>query len=215
MYAAGFSFAYISLETGAGALILFGVVQLTMIISEVFKGRRPSSMEWAGMITAFVGLAYLVWPTVSQPSFIGFLLMSLSGIAWASYTLIGKALANSTHDKSVLNSIKITHGQFFRTLPFVLLLLAATFYQLSISTTGVILAITAGGVTSAIGYAIWYMALQGLSPLSAASLQLLVPMIAALGGVVFADEPLTTHLMVASVFILCGIFAVFYAKNTR
>lgn len=199
VYALAFSFAYLSLDTGTGALILFAAVQITMIIAGLISGTKLHYVEWLGMLLAFSGFVYLVGPSVSSPSLSGFILMTLSGIAWAFYTLGGRGSSNPLADTSY---------NFLRTLPFLIILLALTLQQAQWSQQGIVLAILSGGLASGIGYAIWYAALRGLSVTLAAVVQLLVPVIAAVGGVLFANEVISRQLMLASTMILGGILMV-------
>ncbi|MEH6473094.1 MAG: DMT family transporter [Halopseudomonas sp.] len=195
-YAVAFSYAYNSLDTGTGALILFGAVQLTIITLTLIAGTRPHSSEWLGLGLAFAGFVYLVLPNLSTPSLLGFVLMTLAGIAWGGYTLKGKGSRDPLAD---------TAFNFSRTLPLALVLLLVSLLQGQLTATGVILAIASGALASGIGYSIWYRALAGLSATQAAVVQLLVPIIAAAGGVVFVDEPLSMRLLIASLMILGGI----------
>ncbi|OBT12007.1 hypothetical protein A9267_04350 [Shewanella sp. UCD-FRSSP16_17] len=199
IYAVTFSYAYISVDTGTGALILFGSVQLTMIAISLLVGTRLYLAEWVGILMAFSGLIYLVLPDVSSPSFNGFILMTLSGVAWGVYTLKGR------HSQA---PIMDTAYNFARTLPLVLVLIIVAFDSLNLTYQGIILAAIAGGLTSAIGYSIWYIALKGLSATQAAVIQLSVPIIAAIGGVIFVAEPITYRLMISSLVVLGGILAV-------
>ena len=202
LYAGSFSFAYVSLATGTGALILFGAVQITMILSSVLRGNTLSKLEWLGVLVAFAGFVYLVMPGVGTPSLQGFILMTVSGVTWGFYTLAGKGSKNPLSD---------TAYNFFRTLPLVVVLIAVTFQYAALSTSGVILAVLSGGLASGAGYTIWYMALRGLSTTQAASVQLLVPVIAAIGGIVFANEALSLRVALSSLLILGGILAVVLA----
>jgi len=197
IYAAAFSFAYISLDTATGALVLFGSVQLTMILLSLISGNRLRTTEWAGLSLAFAGFLFLILPGVTTPSVKGFLLMAISGIAWGIYTLKGR---NS------LNPLADTTYNFSRTIPFIVILTLFTIQDMHLSTQGVILALLSGGITSGIGYAIWYVALAGLSATQAAVVQLLVPVIAALGGVILVSEPITSHLTLSGAMILGGVF---------
>ena len=203
VYAATFSFAYLSMDTGTGVLILFGAVQLTMILVSLIRGQRLLWAEWLGVLVAFCGFVYLVLPGLGTPSMIGFVLMSLSGIAWGFYTLNGQG---STHP---LND---TAHNFLRTLPMAAILLLFLFSQLQITTQGIILAMLSGGIASGLGYTIWYSALRNLSSTQAAVLQLLVPVIAALGGVIFMAEVMTYRLALSGAMILGGILLVVLAK---
>lgn len=198
-YAITFSFAYISLDTGTGALVLFGAVQLTIILTSIFSGQKLHWPEWTGVILAFSGFTYLVAPNVTTPSFSGFLLMTLAGIAWGGYTLRGKGAIAPLQD---------TAFNFLRTAPFVGILALITFFNLQASWEGVMLAVLSGALASGLGYTVWYIALGGLSTTEAAVVQLLVPVIAAIGGVLFIAEAITLRLMIASIFILGGILIV-------
>lgn len=199
VYAVAFSYAYVSLDTGTGALILFGAVQITMLLMGILSGNRLHYVEWIGVVTAFCGFVYLVLPSVSTPSLTGFILMTLAGIAWGFYTLKGKGSKHPLSD---------TAHNFLRTLPLVAILLALTIQQTHLSQTGVLLAVVSGAVTSGVGYTFWYVALGGLTSTQAAVQQLLVPVIAAIGGVVFAGEVVSARLIVASALVLGGILLV-------
>lgn len=204
IYAATFSYGYISLDTGTGALILFGAVQITMIVASMATGNKLHWSEWAGLALAFSGFVYLITPNLTAPSLIGFLLMSISGIAWGLYSLLGKASSNPLYD---------TAHNFLRTTPFVIVLAIFAFNHANISLIGVILAVLSGGVASGIGYFIWYIALAGLSVTQAAVVQLFVPIIAALGGVLFASELITLRLVESSVLVLGGILIVILGRR--
>ena len=204
IYALTFSYAYISLETGVGALILFGSVQITMVLAGLFLGHKLHYIEWGGLIVAFSGFVYLVMPGVSAPSLMGFILMSCSGVAWGGYTLAGKGSLNPLSD---------TYYNFLRAVPWVIILMIITIQNSIMSWEGVLLAILSGGIASGIGYAIWYMALRGLSSINAAVVQLLVPVIAAIGGVIFANELLSLRTLLASIIIMGGVFAVILGKH--
>ena len=204
LYAITFSFAYITLDTGTGALILFGAVQITMILLSIYAGNRLHILEWMGLIIAFTGFIYLILPGVNIPSIRGFLLMAIAGIAWGIYTLNGRKSKNPLMD---------TAYNFIRTIPFLIILLIISISQVNYSTEGIWLAIISGGVTSGIGYTIWYMALGGLSATQAAVVQLLVPVIAAFGGVIFIAEKITFRLTMASFLILGGILVIVMTRK--
>jgi len=204
IYALTFSYAYTTLETGTGALVLFASVQMTMIVASLFSGKKLHYLEWVGVLTAFSGFVYLVLPDLSTPSLTGFVLMAISGIAWGIYTLFGRASNNPLSD---------TAYNFLYTLPFVLILTAITFQQATLSWNGILLAVLSGGIASGIGYTIWYMAVGGLSITQAAVVQLLVPAIAAMGGILFADETLSYRLLLSSLIILGGILAVILGRH--
>ena len=204
VYAITFSFAYISLETGTGALILFGSVQITMILTGLYLGNKLHIFEWLGVLIAFAGFAYLIMPGLGAPSLQGFLLMTVAGMAWGFYTLAGKGSENPLSD---------TAYNFYRTLPLVLILIASTFQHAALSQKGVVLAVLSGGIASGVGYTIWYMALKGLSWTQAAVVQLLVPLIATMGGVLFANEVFSLRMALSALLILGGILAVVLGKH--
>jgi len=203
LYAITFSFAYITLNTATGALILFGSVQITMIILSLVSGTRLHATEWFGVMIAFTGFVYLILPAVTTPSVVGFLLMTVAGIAWGIYTLMGRGSKDPLID---------TAYNFFRTIPFVIILLIVTIKNSNYSSGGILLAVLSGGLTSGIGYTIWYIALGGLSALQAAVLQLSVPVIAAFGGVIFVSEVITLRLTISAIMILGGILMVVLGK---
>lgn len=199
IYALSFSYAYISLDTGTGALILFGSVQVTMILISLKSGTRLHITEWIGVSLAFSGFVYLISPGVTAPSLNGFMLMTVAGIAWGIYTLQGRHSVNPLMDTSY---------NFLRTTPLLILLAILSVNSGFYSTEGLLLAIVSGGVTSALGYTIWYIALGGLSSTQAAVLQLAVPVIAALGGVIFVAEAITLRLALSAAMVLGGILMV-------
>ncbi len=203
MYAAAFSYAYVSLETGIGALIIFGVVQITMIASSLISGYRMNNLEWSGILLALAGFLYLLLPGASAPSLSGFILMALSGIGWGIYSLRGKNSKDPLAD---------TAYNFLRSLPFLILLLYFLAQESNYSTKGILLALLSGIVTSGIGYTIWYAALKGLSSVQASVVQLLVPVLAAIGGILFIGELISLRLMVSSLMILGGILLLIIKK---
>jgi len=204
LYAATFSFAYISLDTGTGALILFGFVQLTMIIYSFIKGKKLILVEWLGLIVAFSGLLVLLLPGASAPSLTGFTLMAISGIAWAAYTIEGRDSKTPLQD---------TATNFLKTLPIVALMVLITAQQAQLSYQGIILAVISGAITSGLGYAIWYAILKEITVIQASTSQLLVPIIASILGIVLADEVVTNKLLIASLLVLGGILALTIGKQ--
>ncbi|MFQ3185656.1 DMT family transporter [Marinomonas primoryensis] len=206
IYAMGFSYAYVTLETGIGALILFGAVQLTLILFAVWAGQKLAVLEWFGLLVAFAGFAYLVLPTLSSPSLVGFILMTLAGIAWGLYTWRGKISSKP---------LFATTSNFVRTIPMLLIALAFinTEGLKSASTEGIVLAVISGAFMSGLGYALWYAVLPHLSASLAAVLQLLVPVIATIGGVIFANESVTSHLVIATLSVLGGVLLVILARK--
>lgn len=196
LYAVTFSFAYISLNTGTGALILFASVQATMIIFAIWKGERLSLWGSLGLFLALGGLIYLVFPGLEAPSPSGAALMVVAGIAWGIYTLRGRGVGSPT---------VVTTDNFSRSIPFVVLISLIFFQNLHMTVRGTLYAVLSGGLTSAIGYVIWYAALGGHSATSAALVQLMVPVLAAMGGVAFLSEPVTARLLFASAMIIGGV----------
>ncbi|WP_336510840.1 DMT family transporter [Aliamphritea spongicola] len=204
IYVIGFSYAYLILDTGVGALILFGSVQLTMILISLFTGARFRQLEWIGLLLAIVGFVYLVWPSLTEPSLVGFVLMTVAGIAWGLYTLKGRGADQPVRD---------TAYNFIKTLPMVAVLTLLTLADARFDLQGVLLAMASGALASGLGYAIWYMALPGLQNVQAAVVQLTVPVIAAAGGVVFAGELIDQRLIVASLLVLGGVLCVFLSRH--
>jgi len=205
LYAVCFSYAYISLSAGAGALILFGFVQATMIMIGLWSGDRPGRIEWTGWTIAFAGLVWLLLPGIEAPSAKGATLMAAAGIAWGIYSIRGR---------SESDALASTASNFLLSLAFVALLVAWTFAGAEVTSTGLVLAIVSGAVTSGVGYVIWYAALEYLTAMQAALVQLSVPAIAAAGGIVLLDESLSLRLFVSSVLVLGGI-SLALARKTR
>lgn len=196
VYAAGFSFAYIKLPAGVGALLLFCAVQVTMIGYGLWKGERMSKVQTAGFLMAIAGLVALLSPGFSAPPLANAALMLTAGVAWGVYSLRGKRFGDPT---------AATAGNFLRAVPFAAVLSISALSQTSLDTAGVLYAVDSGGITSGIGYAIWYLALPALTATNAATVQLSVPVIAAIGGVIFLGEAITLRLVLSSVGILGGI----------
>jgi drug/metabolite transporter (DMT)-like permease len=205
IYAATLSFGYINIDTGTGALVLFGFVQVSMIMIGVVRGSHLGIAEWAGVSLAFGGLCYLLMPGGDAPDIGGFVLMAISGIAWGVYTIIGRGSANPLED---------TAGNFIKACVPALLLTAALYPKLSMTAQGIVLAVVSGALTSGAGYAIWYAVAGKLRVAQAAVVQLSVPVIAALGGVAFAAEPITLRFTLASVLVLSGILLVTLRRNS-
>ena len=203
-YAASFSYAYMHLDAGAGALLLFGAVQLSMIAWGLIHGERLHRWQAAGMVLAGAGLVALLLPGSSTPRVSASLLMVLAGGAWGAYSLLGKGTPDP---------LASTAGNFMRTLPMALLLCLLTLSWLEWDRAGVVYALLSGGLTSGIGYAIWYAALPGLAAIQAASVQLSVPLLTALAGSLLLGEPLTGTLLVAGLAILGGIALVLRFKR--
>ena len=201
VYAACFSYAYISLPAATGALLLFGAVQVTMIGYALWTGELLGLRQSAGLTCASSGLVFLMLPGLVSPDTIAppllsSVLMLSAGVAWGVYSLRGKGVVDPTG---------ATMGNFLRAVPLAAALSATAFPWISLDRDGVCYAIASGALTSGIGYAIWYTALRGLKATSAAAVQLSVPVFAAIGGIVFLGEAISFRLMVASTAILGGI----------
>jgi drug/metabolite transporter (DMT)-like permease len=196
LYAITFSFAYLSLSAGTGALILFGSVQVTMLLVALKRGERPQVMEWIGLGLALGGLVYLVFPGLAAPSLLGSVLMMLAGIAWGFYSIRGRGSQNPLAD---------TAGNFVYAVPMILVILLIAFRNIQVSANGIMLATLSGALASGVGYVIWYAALRGLTTTRAAIVQLSVPVIAAWSGVLLLAETLSTRLLIAAALILGGI----------
>lgn len=205
-YMAFFSFAYVSLSAGTGALILFGAVQLTMFIAALREGEQFSLLSWAGLALAVIGLVYLVSPGITAPDPMGVILMTIAGAAWGFYSLLGR---------NVADALEATANNFIFSVPFVIIVGFLFMDKLHSSSSGLTLAVVSGAITSGLGYVIWYSALRGLTATRAATVQLSVPAIAALGGVLLLSEQITLRLVVASVATLSGVWIVLAQRAAR
>lgn len=206
IYAICFSLAYIDLSIATGALILFCAVQLTMIMAAIATGERPQPLQWLGLLAALGGFIYLVSPGLEAPSPSGSVLMTVSGVAWGIYTLRGRGSADP---------ISATTDNFVRAVPFILIVGVVMLRDAHVTTRGVILAIISGALTSGIGYVIWYAALKGLTATRAATVQLTVPLIATLGGVLFMSEAVSLRLAVATAITLGGVWLVLAGREAN
>ena len=195
-YAVAFSFAYLSLSVGTGALILFGAVQLTMFFAGLRAGEHFAPLAWAGLLIALSGLVYLVWPGVTAPEPAGAVLMAAAGVSWGIYSLRGRGGGDP---------LRVTARNFLLAVPMGLLTSLLFLADFRADGRGFALAVASGAIASGLGYVIWFAALRGLSATSAATVQLAVPVVAAAGGVVLLAEPVTLRLLVASAVTLGGI----------
>jgi drug/metabolite transporter (DMT)-like permease len=206
IYAAGFSFAYVILPASTGSLLLFGSVQATMILYGAVSGERLRAAQIIGLLLAVTGLVILFLGKLAAPSLGGSLLMAAAGIAWGVYSLRGNGAGDP---------VKVTAGNFLRAAPMsiglsVLLLPAGVF---SWDIQGLLCAVCSGAITSGLGYIIWYAALPSLRPTSAATAQLSVPILTAIGAILFLGETLTTTLLVAAAAVLGGIVLINLGKS--
>ena len=203
-YAALFSFAYLRLTAGTGALLLFAAVQATMIIWAIRGGERLRLSQTAGIILALAGLIALVFPGLSAPPVGAAILMIGAGVAWGVYSIRGKGAGDP---------LRATAGNFLRAAPIVLVVSVAMVRWANWDSAGVIYAILSGAIASGVGYAIWYTALPGLKATGAATVQLSVPVLAAAGGILFLGEPITLRFVLASVAVLGGILLVILERR--
>lgn len=216
-YLLGFSFAYRAVDTGVGALLLFGAVQLTMMAYAFFRGARFSRLQWLAIAVAISGVAVLVRPGAQQSSGYAITLMIVAGIAWGGYTLLGKALIKPNDTSS---AVAVTAGNFLRAVALVVpvvcfVLLFQGVPSQSVSSIGIVYAMLSGVLASGAGYALWYLVLPQLSVAFASMSQLTVPVIAAVMGVIFLNEPVTANLLVASLLVLGGVIAFLLLQRSR
>jgi len=206
LYAAGFSFAYVDVAAGTGALLLFGAVQATMILWGLHKSERLRAIQIVGLIVAMTGLVVLLFPGLSAPPLFGSILMLGAGVAWGIYSLRGKRERNP---------VTATTGNFVRAVPFAAAVSIIFLRWLDLDIAGVIYAIISGAITSGLGYVIWYCVLPSLKAASAATVQLSVPVLAATGGILLLGEPITLRYVLASIAVLGGIALVVVAPHSQ
>lgn len=209
IYAAGFSFAYLSMTAATGALLLFGAVQATMIAWGLYQGERMRTLQLGGFALALAGLTALMLPGLATPGLWGSVAMLGAGVAWGAYSLRGRR--KQTH--SGADPTAVTTGNFVRTVPMALVLSAVALPQLHLSTSGVLYAVASGALTSGVGYAVWYRVLPTLQATHAATVQLSVPVIAALGGIVLLGEAATWPMALSACAIMGGIGLVIWHKR--
>jgi drug/metabolite transporter (DMT)-like permease len=205
LYAAPFSFAYLELSAGTGALILFGAVQLTMIGAGLRAGERPHALEWIGLVIALGGLLYLNLPGISAPSPLGAVLMALAGVAWGLYSLRGR---------SAVAPLRQTAESFLLATPFGLALAAAGLPRAHLSGFGIACAVASGALASGGGYAAWYAVLPRLSATRAGTIQLAVPVLTAIAGVLLLGERVSLRLVASAIAILGGVGLAISARTT-
>ena len=203
-YAAPFSFAYLRIGAAVGALVLFGVTQLTMIAYGMFRGERPDRQTWFGLVLATAGLVILTLPSVTRPDPLGLLLMAIAGVAWGAYSLVGR----TSHDPLTSNA-----WSFLWSSPLAIFVNVVLSTSMVATGRGIALALVSGGITSALGYAVWYRALPRVSVAQAAVAQLSVPVIAALGAAALLDERLSVRFAISGLAILGGVGIVLSARS--
>ena len=205
-YAAAFSFAYLLLETGTGALILFPSVQAAMVAWALYRGDRPGPLEWLGLVTATGAIVWLLSPGLTAPDPLGALLMIVAGVSWAIYTLRGTGSADP---------LKSTTGNFIRSVPIALVLMLFYIGSAHATPFGIAMATISGAVTSAMGYALWYYVLKQITATQAAVTQLSAPVIAAIMGLALTGDTLTLRFVAASAFILGGVAIAILGRSRR
>lgn len=204
-YALSFSYAYINLDAGVGALILFAVVQLSIIISAMLQKEKLHIQKIVGIVLAFVGLAYLLYPQQSfELSTWHVLLMIISGLAWGVYTILGKKSSDALYH---------TGDNFLKAFIMIALVYGLFTQNIIVSFEGIILAFLSGGITSSLGYALWYHILPKIQITTSGIIQLIVPVIAIFLSVLFLDERLTLTLLLSTAIILSGITLCLYKKR--
>lgn len=205
VYASALSFSYADMSTGIGALLLFGAVQATMILTGLWRGERLNGQQTAGLVLALGGVVAILSPGLDAPPLVSALIMLTSGVSWGVYSLRGRGVADPTGD---------TAGNFLRATPMSVLLSALFLAHQHLDSQGVLYAVLSGALTSGLGYAIWYAVLPKLTRTRAAAVQLSVPVLASLAGALFVREPITLGLMLTSTAVLGGIAMVVYGKRS-
>jgi drug/metabolite transporter (DMT)-like permease len=196
IYALPFAFAYTQLSAGTGALIMFGCVQVTMLVAALSAGERPHAVQWVGLIVALAGLVNLVFPGLTAPSPLGAALMATAGVCWGLYSLLGRSASNPLLQNT---------GNFVRAVPLIAVVSVFTTPSIHIEPRGAVLSIASGAVATGLGYVVWYAAVRGLSAVRASVVQLAVPLIAAGGGVLLLSETVTLRLVSSTILVLGGI----------
>lgn len=205
-YAAAFSYAYVDLSAGIGALLLFGSVQATMISYGLLRGEKLATLQICGILAAAGGLVYLLLPGIKgAPPIFPSAIMAIAGISWGMYSIFGRSSKKPTQD---------TAGNFLKALPFALILSALAWSDLHLTLSGCLLAVASGAIASGLGYALWYAILPHLKTTTAATLQLSVPAIATLAGAALLQEPLETRTLISAATILGGIWVYLSANRS-
>ncbi|MGP8956281.1 DMT family transporter [Enterobacter mori] len=206
VYVFSFSIAYVSLSTGTGALLLFGTVQLVMTAWGLVQGEKIAALKTTGIVGALAGIAVLLLPGAERPSFLSSSIMVISGLAWALYSISGK---------NVTDAVASTAGNFILSIPIAIIIPLIFYSVLHLDFTGLMLGVIAGALTSGGAYLLWYSLLPSLKASTASTIQLSVPCLATLGGVIFMDETLTIQIAFSTVIILVGIGLVIFSDKRR
>jgi EamA-like transporter family. len=201
-----FSLAYVHLDTGTGALLLFGAVQLSMVLWEVTHGQKIGLGKLGGFLMAVTGIVILLLPGASMPSPAHAILMAGSGLAWGAYSLRGRGITNPAG---------LTTGNFILSLPVVLIFLLLSNASTTADTEGIILAIVSGSIASGVAYLLWYTIIRYISASTASTLQLSVPCLAALEGALFLKEMPDTKTYISTLLVLAGIVIVMFSDRKK
>jgi drug/metabolite transporter (DMT)-like permease len=196
VYILGFSYAYVTLDAGLGALILFGGVQITMFLGALYKREAISTQRWVGSLLAFCGMVWLFAPADDQLPILQALLMGTAAVGWGIYSLLGR---------KVTNPLRQTQRSFCFALPLVFLVYLVVPDKVELTQRGVMFAVLSGALTSGLGYALWYAILPKLETITASVAQLTVPIIALIGGMLLLNEPLTLRFAISAVLIMLGV----------
>lgn len=202
IYIVAFSYAYLKIDAGVGALLLFGTVQLTMVFYAVFHGEKLNLKRGLGLMMAFTGIIILLLPGASAPSLSYSIIMMISGLAWAAYSILGK---------NMQNPLSGSVGNFLLAIPLVMVAYFVLHQDTMITPQGVALAVLSGGVTSGGAYVLWYSIVKRIDRIDASTVQLSVPCLAILGGSLFIGETIGLRIVLSTVIVLLGIFLVIYA----
>lgn len=206
IYILAFSYAYLKIDAGIGALLLFGTVQLTMVFFGVFHGEKLNIKRGLGVFIALLGIVLLLLPGASTPDLFYSVMMIISGLAWAAYSLSGKAMDHP---------LSSTLANFVIAVPLILMVRFFLLEDVSTNWQGVILAILSGGLTSSVAYVLWYSIIKRIDRITASTVQLSVPCLAIVGGSLFIGEPVTLSIILSTIIVLLGILLVIFSAQNR
>lgn len=206
VYILAFSYAYLQIDAGIGALLLFGVVQLTMVLYGYWQGEQIGMYRGIGLCIALAGISVLLLPGTHAPDWGYALIMAISGLAWAGYSIAGR---------NMMQPIGSTLANFMLAVPMVLLANILLAQERYIDLQGWILAVLSGGVTSSGAYVLWYAILKHIDRVTASTVQLSVPCLAIIGGSLFVNEAVTGRVILSSVMVLFGILLVIYVRPQK